>query len=218
MRDSIWLGIETSSRPGSIALASSGGMESQIPLGEDVSTSESLLPEMDGLLRSLGIDGRIISGIGVSLGPGSYTGLRIGAATAMGLSAGWGVPLKGVPTLRAIAVSACSEGLVLAAISAREGEVFAAVFASSDIHADQLLPSGIFETSALSGWLGRGAICAGPGASMLVPGVESPCPDIPGASVIARIAATLHAESGADRVLRPLYLRSFRQKAASGAH
>jgi tRNA threonylcarbamoyladenosine biosynthesis protein TsaB len=216
LKDCIWLGIETSSRPGSVAAVSTGGLESQILLDEEVSTSESLLPALEQLLDRLGVSGREISGIGNSLGPGSYTGLRIGAATAMGLSAGWGVPLKGVPTLRAIAVSASSDGPVMAAIRARDGEVFAAVYASSGIHARELMPQGVYETSAVRGWLDRGAVCAGPGASMIAPGDRITCTDVPGAAAIARIAAELFDLDGADRVLRPLYLRSFRQKASTG--
>lgn len=209
--------METSLRPGSVAAIADDRDTALIELPGDVSTSESLLPSLERLLDGMGIRGDALAGIGVCLGPGSYTGLRIGAATAMGLSSGWRVPLKGVPALSAIAFATRSEAPVVSVIRAREGEVFAAAYASSDPFSAGLLPPGVYECRAVADWLSRhGAVCAGPGAEMVAsvsdPALTSP----PGADTIARLASILHGKSGPDQFLRPLYLRSFRQRARSG--
>lgn len=217
MSASIWLGIETSLRPGSVASVADDRGTALIELPGDVSTSESLLPSLERLLDGMGIRGDALAGIGVCLGPGSYTGLRIGAATAMGLSSGWRVPLKGVPALRAIAFATRSEAPVLSVIRAREGEVFAAAYASSDPFSTGLLPPGIYECRAVVDWLSsHDAVCAGPGAGMVVEEVDPALAVPPGADTIARLASIMHEESGPDPFLRPLYLRSFRQRARSG--
>ncbi len=217
MNASVWLGIETSSRPGSVAAVTGDGEELQLELPASLSTSESLLPALQELLDRIGTDGRSLAGIGVCLGPGSYTGLRIGAATAMGLSSGWGVRVRGVPALRAIASATGADGPVIAVIRAREGEVFASAYASSSFSSPEILPAGVYECPAALEWLSAnpGTLCAGPGASMLVPRTGPDLSEGPRASVIARLARDMHSEGGPDRLIRPLYLRSFRQKASS---
>lgn len=218
MSGSVWLGIDTTQRPGSVALLEDDGRTVQIDLRDDLSTSESLLPAILDLLEKAGIEGSGLSGIGACLGPGSYTGLRICAATASGLSSGWGVPAKGVPVLRAIACSSGSDAPVLAVVRAREGEVFAAAFGSGDPFSLELLPQGVYTCEAAAAWLDArpGSACEGPGAPMIRPGIDPSRCLAPGASVTARLAAAYCAASGPDRSLRPLYLRSFRQKAATG--
>lgn len=201
-----------------MALLEDDGRTFQIDLRDDLSTSESLLPAIGDLLEGAGVEGTGLSGIGACLGPGSYTGLRICAATAAGLASGWGVPVKGVPVLRAISCCSGSGSPVMAVVRAREGEVFAAAFESADPFSRELLPPGVYTCEAAAAWLDArpGSACRGPGAPMIRPSTDPPHCLAPGASVTARLAAAYFAASGPDRTLRPLYLRSFRQKAAAG--
>lgn len=94
-----------------------------------------LLPLAAGLLDQAGLDWRELERIAVGVGPGTFTGLRIGIATARGLAQSLGVELVGVSTLRALAdgplrASPDTEREVLGVIDARRGEVFVGGYAS----------------------------------------------------------------------------------------
>lgn len=85
---------------------------------------------VDATLAAAGLDLAALEGVAVSAGPGSFTGLRIGAAFAKGLAYASALPLVGVPTLEAHAacVDVAAGTLVCVANDARKGEVFAALF------------------------------------------------------------------------------------------
>jgi tRNA threonylcarbamoyladenosine biosynthesis protein TsaB len=93
--------------------------------------SERLLPLIDTWLRQAELGLEELDGISVTIGPGSFTGLRIGIATAKGLAQGADLPLVGVPTLDAMALNlaGCS-GLICPILDARKGEVYTAVYCS----------------------------------------------------------------------------------------
>jgi tRNA threonylcarbamoyl adenosine modification protein YeaZ len=87
------------------------------PAGEIRTEARLVLAAAEELLRAAGIEARELDGVVVGTGPGSFTGIRIGLATAQGLALGLGVPVAGVSTLHAFA-----GGRVV--IDARRGEVF----------------------------------------------------------------------------------------------
>ena len=80
----------------------------------------------DAVAEAGGFDG--VERIGVTVGPGSFTGLRVGLAFALGLGAARQVPVVGISTLDALATSVEAEGLVAAAIDARRGQVYLRLF------------------------------------------------------------------------------------------
>ena len=80
----------------------------------------------DAASEAGGFDG--VNRIGVTVGPGSFTGLRVGLAFALGLGAALGRPVVGVSTLDALAASVPAEGLVAAVIDARRGQVYGRLF------------------------------------------------------------------------------------------
>jgi tRNA threonylcarbamoyladenosine biosynthesis protein TsaB len=87
-----------------------------------------VLPLIQTLFETTGVTVQQLSGIAVSIGPGSFTGLRIGLATAKGLAYESGVPLVGVSTLHAGAAGVRRDALIGAMLDARKSEVYIALF------------------------------------------------------------------------------------------
>jgi tRNA threonylcarbamoyladenosine biosynthesis protein TsaB len=90
--------------------------------------AEVILPLIRSLLAGAGLSLSGLSGIAVTLGPGSFTGLRIALATVKGLAYEWGLPVVGVSTLHANAARVGDDGLICALLDARKQEVYAALF------------------------------------------------------------------------------------------
>lgn len=212
-----WLGFDTVFDNGGASLVADGTVRAvgRIPAG--VPTSGGLLLSIGEVLRDAGIDGDSLEGIAFTLGPGSYTGLRIAVATARGLSAGWGVPLKGVPTLRLLAYGVASDKPVLAAIRARNDEVFAALYASSDPFSPELMPAGVYSGASIGGTaVSHRAVAVGSGRTEIhEPGLAwvRETLDSPESSACAILGSILAAVLGFDPNPEPLYLRGFMQKA-----
>jgi tRNA threonylcarbamoyladenosine biosynthesis protein TsaB len=127
------LGIDTATSRGSVALARPGEVLAAVALIERGAHARDLLPEIDGLLQRSGLRPSGLHGIAVTVGPGSFTGVRVGLATAKGLAYSLGIGLAGLSTLEALARAAVPErGVapprVCAAIEAGRGEVYAALF------------------------------------------------------------------------------------------
>lgn len=126
------LNIETSTSVCSVALARDGGVISYKENQEGLNHSVLLGTYIDELLRENQVDARQLDAIAVSMGPGSYTGLRIGVSMAKGLCFGSGKPLIAVPTLQALARSVSSrlqeDAWYCPMIDARRMEVYTAFF------------------------------------------------------------------------------------------
>ena len=99
---------------------------------EQFSHSENLHVFIEQVLKESNLQPKAIKAIAISAGPGSYTGLRIGVATAKGLCYGWGIPLIALPTLRILAEQVTYEftdiEYIIPMIDARRMEVFTAVY------------------------------------------------------------------------------------------
>ena len=115
--------------------------------------AQSALVLADDALRELGADPRAIARIAVGCGPGSFTALRIGVATAHGLAAATGAELVGVSTLAALREGA--GGTAVAVVDARRGEVFAE---GPGVTAQAMTPA------ALAARLAPGSVAVGDGA------------------------------------------------------
>jgi tRNA threonylcarbamoyladenosine biosynthesis protein TsaB len=119
------LSIETSHDTGGVAIA-----DGRTPPVEELSTqrlkhSEELLVLIDRLLKGLGVSMSDLDGIAVSIGPGSFTGLRVGLAAAKGLCLSGGLPLVSVGTLDVFARMCPEGGLpIFALIDAKRGELY----------------------------------------------------------------------------------------------
>jgi tRNA threonylcarbamoyladenosine biosynthesis protein TsaB len=110
------LAFDTATERTTSALVGDGEM-----LGERVSRASTLLADVDALVRQGGAHPRDITGLAVGIGPGSFTGIRIGLAVARGLGLALDVPAAGVSTLDALAAGAPG---TIAVIDAKRREVF----------------------------------------------------------------------------------------------
>jgi tRNA threonylcarbamoyladenosine biosynthesis protein TsaB len=145
------------------------------PAGGRPRHAACLLPLIAALFEGGEIAWDYIERIAVGVGPGTFTGLRIGVATARALSTAREIPLVGISTLRSLALGASSDQVassdaVLAVLDARRGEVFAAAWRPSEMSHEEIPP--LLAPTALSpqmlaektSSLGSTVLAVGPGA------------------------------------------------------
>lgn len=123
--------LETATPSCSVALVHNGGVLAceEDPKGQN--HSEKITLFIDSVMKQAGISYNDLDAVAVSMGPGSYTGLRIGVSTAKGLCYAVSKPLIAVETLHAMAYGGktiVKNGLLVPAIDARRMEVYAAIF------------------------------------------------------------------------------------------
>lgn len=113
--------------------------------------SQKLLPTIAGLLEEAGLTLADIGKIAYTCGPGSFTGLRIGAAVALGLARGAGLPVVQVPTLDAMAYAGIGTDAVqiVPMLDARRGEVYSAVYEKVYYPFNTLFPKRVTDYFAL---------------------------------------------------------------------
>lgn len=131
------LGIETATLVCGVAVERDGAILADRWVEERSVHAEKLFGLLDEVLMAAGTPPRSLDAIAVSIGPGSFTGLRIGLSAAKGLHLALGVPLVAVPTLTALAHRAVpvlngASGHIVAALDARRDEVYCQTFAVRD--------------------------------------------------------------------------------------
>jgi tRNA threonylcarbamoyladenosine biosynthesis protein TsaB len=158
------LAVETATAAPSLALWRGDALLAERYTDAGRSTAEALLPALDALLADARLALAQVEAFAVSIGPGSFTGLRIGVATVKGLAFDTGRPALAVSTLAALARHAPGPAPVAAVLDARRGEVYAAGF-TRDQPAGWL-PEGVIAIEALAAVLPGGCQVVGEGASL----------------------------------------------------
>lgn len=179
------------------AVATSALVDGDEVLGERVSRAQTLLEDVDALLRQAGAHPSDLDRLAVGLGPGSFTGVRIGLAAARGLALSLEVPGSGVSTLAALAAGAPE---AVPVIDAKRREVFTLLDGEPRVLAPQELP------------LDADVVCVGDGARRYRQlfeerGAVVPPDDDERHLPRARFHVALAGEPGAIDELEPLYLR-----------
>jgi len=125
--------IDTSQKTVGVSILAGDEIRADILIASGRHHSEILLPAMDQVFRLTGLRPDEMDCFAMTLGPGSFTGLRIGAATIKGLALATGKPVIGISTLDALARNAsCSAQMVCPMLDAQRNQVYTALYAPLD--------------------------------------------------------------------------------------
>lgn len=140
------LGIESASMVASAAIVEDGNLIAEYTVNHKKTHSQTLLPMIDEIVRMTEVNLNEIDGIAISAGPGSFTGLRIGSATAKGLGLALNKPLLHIPTLDAMAWQLWgSDALICPIMDARRGQIYGGAYDCSS----EELPKTVIPADAL---------------------------------------------------------------------
>ena len=217
------LAIETSATQGSIALLSCDQLHARELATQGRRHAQTLTLEIHELLNQATVTPGQLQGIAVGLGPGSFTGLRVGLVCAKTLAYALGCPVLGIETYQAIAAQVSEAGLLPEGIKslsvigdAQRGDLFLARFELTD--SGNWQRQGEYQIVPGETWLQEqpaDAVIAGPGvtrcrslatqASLL----DAPASVQPTASMIAQLARLRYEQSDVDDAwtISPIYLR-----------
>lgn len=211
------LGLDTATRATTVALDCEGAQLLELrddpPAGERPGHATRLLPLISRLMDDAGLDWQEIDRIAVGLGPGTFTGLRIGLATARALGQATGIPLVGVSTLQALAWNvelspAGDSDAVLALLDARRGELYAGAWDPRRGDGDALLGPAALTPRALQEALpeiGSRLLAIGEGAVAFRDVLESAGVDVPSdGSELHRVRASSHCRLARHLPVTPL--------------
>jgi tRNA threonylcarbamoyladenosine biosynthesis protein TsaB len=208
------LALDTTSERESVALADGDAVVGELRLRAADRHSRLVLGAVEFLLSRLGLAPRDIDAFAVTLGPGSFTGIRVGLSTVQGLALAASRPCLGLSTLDVLAARIVGEAEHLVAlVDAYRDEVFAGLY---DAEARPLAPARRQRPAELLPTLPPGAAFIGDGAERyaeeirsVVTGSRLPRRSLYLAGTLARLAGPrlLAGEGQAPERLRPLYLR-----------
>ncbi len=142
------LGIETATKTCSAAVTNGLKTEAEYTINLEGSHQQHLMPMIEQMLCEINLELHEISAIAVSTGPGSFTGLRIGIASAKGLSLSLKKPIIGISTLEGMALNIPAQDTIICpVIDARKGEIYSALYRN------KTLESGECTMEKLTGYL-----------------------------------------------------------------
>ena len=123
------LGLDSSGLVASVAIVEDNDLKGEYTVNYKKTHSQTLLPMLDEVAKMIELDLNSIDAIAVSGGPGSFTGLRIGSATAKGLGLALDKPLVGIPTVEALAYNLYDvTGLICPIMDARRKQVYTGIY------------------------------------------------------------------------------------------
>lgn len=216
--ESVWkmkiLAIESAAMTASAAVWEDDHLTAEYTVDYKKTHSQTLLPMISAIAEMIQLDLESLDAIAVSGGPGSFTGLRIGSATAKGLGLALKKPLIHVPTLDAMAYQVFGvEGLVCAMLDARKGHVFTGIYRNREEFAcvRSAAHMEVEELAALLGELGEPVTLTGDGADAYLDILREHC------SVKLRLAPAFarRARAAAVADLGALYLKEGRTETAT---
>ena len=161
------LGIDSSGLVASVAVVEDDNLLGEFTMNYKKTHSQTLLPMLDTLAKMIELDLNTVDAIAVSGGPGSFTGLRIGSATAKGFGLALEKPLIHIPTVDALAYNLCGHrDMVCPLMDARRNQTYTGLYAFDGNHMQALLAQcavGIDEIVAKINEIGHAVVFLGDG-------------------------------------------------------
>ena len=214
------LAIDTSSAVGSVAVGREGEIVAGVVLERRSEHASRLVPAIDLALRRAGASPRSLTGIVVGEGPGSFTGVRVAAATAKGLTRALSIPLWAVSSLAAAALASGAHPVRYALFDARADRVYGACYGVGSAGVETLVePHAATLRDVLADDVPPGAVFVGDGADRhraVIEGAGYPVRGEPAAASLAEgLLRYLRLRPGEPpledvRLWEPAYLRASR--------
>ena len=212
------LALDTATRVCTVGLVQDGYVLAEYDISVGLTHSEGLMPQLDQMFARTGIKKENTDRIAVSIGPGSFTGLRIGLAAAEAMAYAWQCGICGVNTLEAMAYNIPVEGVVLVPVlDAQKGNFYAAFYEWTDGELRKVRPVEMADRETLLQQLqacGKPVLLMGECEKLMkkeLPDGISVAPEqvrLPKASSVALAAEDTEPLTGEDVfTLRPYYIR-----------
>ena len=212
------LALDTATRVCTVGLVQDGHVLAEYDISVGLTHSEGLMPQLDQMFARTGIKKENTDRIAVSIGPGSFTGLRIGLAAAEAMAYAWQCGICGVNTLEAMAYNIPVEGVVLVPVlDAQKGNFYAAFYEWTDGELRKVRPVEMADRETLLQQLqacGKPVLLMGECEKLMkkeLPDGISVAPEqvrLPKASSVALAAEGTEPLTGEDVfTLRPYYIR-----------
>jgi tRNA threonylcarbamoyladenosine biosynthesis protein TsaB len=207
------LALETSGPAGGAALLDGDRLRGESTLNILATHSERVLTAVDRLLGDAGWRPADLEGLAVAVGPGSFTGLRIGISTVQGLAVALGLPIAPVPTLDALAATLPFAALpVCPVLDARKGEVYASLYRWDGLAMRREWDYLAISPGDLADRLTEPVIVLGDGARSVDSPFACPAPParrLPSPACVAQLGHALLVAGSfvTPGELRPIYLR-----------
>ncbi len=220
----IVLGIDTSAYANVVGVADGASVLADSAYEAKTDSLEQIVDNIDSTLKSVGLGLRDIGGIGVGLGPGSWTGIRVGVTVGKMLAFGTGKPVCGVPTLEALAYKVAGGSRQVCAVInvGAGGAVYAACYRPDNDAFNRIGEYYVGDVKGLAGLMTDSAMLVGKGSREYARIVEresgirpKAVEAVPGGAAVACLAARRLERGEYDDVLSltPLYLKESTAKA-----
>ena len=180
------LAMDSSGLPASAAVMENGTLLAEYTVNFRMTHSQTLLPMIDAIMKMTGMRPEDLDAVAIAGGPGSFTGLRIGSATAKGIGLAMNIPIIAIPTVDALAWNLCgASGLVCPMMDARRQQVYTGLYrVRGDLESVmEQTPMAVEEAAARINAIGESAILLGDGVpvyrellerELQVPWLEAP--------------------------------------------
>ena len=212
----MWLALDTSGATSNVAVGTAEKAVAELSVRRKRTHSEQIVPHIEAVLRLAGLDRVDLTGIAVTSGPGSFTGLRIGLATAKAMAFALQIPLVGVNTMHALMYNyKNAAGPLLSLLDAQKGNVYYSLGRWTDGRLELAIDSRIAPLNEVIAAV-KDVICLGEAAELFAAELKAaglrlapPYQQAVRAAALLDCASAEWAQRGSDDVftLVPQYLR-----------